>query len=105
MSGKSKFVFALVVPMLFAWTPGVTAQETSETTEANVEEENQQICRRVRITGSNIPRRLCLSEEGWERLSSGGREEMRQNQADRFARTSRDDGSDGTLREDQNGLY
>ena len=97
-------VTMLVLPLSVGF-PVMSYSQESESTEAEAEEESHQICRRIRVTGSNIRRRLCLSQVGWDTLASEGRNELRELQVDRSMETRTDDNTDGTLRDDQTGAF
>lgn len=74
---------ALGVSMLFAVPVYADHHEEGETEEAAVESNpNDRICRRVHVTGSNIPQRICMSRAEWSDLREESQEELRDSNRD-----------------------
>jgi len=70
------------------------AQEDGNEGAAGVEEAatqpnpNERVCRRVHVTGSNIPQRVCMSRAEWAELREESQETLRRNNQDSGANTS-----------------
>jgi hypothetical protein len=83
-------VLALGASLLFA--APVYAQEeqgSDESTEtATAENPNERICRRVHVTGSHIPRRVCMSRSEWTSLREEAQEELEENRRNVESNTS-----------------
>jgi hypothetical protein len=64
------------------------------TTQASTQDNpNERICRRVRVTGSNIPQRVCMSRAEWTELREESQEDLRDNRRDTGSNLSTNDGS------------
>jgi len=48
---------------------------------------NERICRRVHVTGTNIPQRVCMSRAEWSELREESREAIRERQMNDGANT------------------
>lgn len=58
-------------------------QESNSAEEAAVESNpNDRICRRVHVTGSNIPQRVCMKRSEWTELREESQETLQQNRQD-----------------------
>ncbi len=55
---------------------------------ATQENPNERVCRRVHVTGSNIPQRVCMSRAEWSELREESQEAVRENNRDMNANTS-----------------
>lgn len=66
------------------------ADDGSQGDEVTVAQENpnERVCRRVHVTGSNIPQRVCLSRAEWADLQEDSQEALRDNRRDTGANTS-----------------
>lgn len=56
------------------------------------ENPNERICRRVHVTGSNIPQRVCLSRAEWSELREDAQEELRDHNRDSGVNTETETG-------------
>jgi len=50
--------------------------------------ENDRICRRVHVTGSNIPQRVCMTRREWGELREESQEALRDNRDNAGANTT-----------------
>jgi len=55
---------------------------------ATQENPNERVCRRVHVTGSNIPQRVCMSRAEWSELREESQEAVRENNRDTNANAS-----------------
>lgn len=55
---------------------------------ATQENPNERVCRRVHVTGSNIPQRVCMSRSEWSELREESQEAVRENNRDTNANVS-----------------
>ena len=70
---------ALGVSLLCAMPVYAYADEQEGEGETTVESNpNDRICRRVRVTGTNIPQRVCMSRAEWTSLREESREDLRE---------------------------
>lgn len=71
----------------FAQSEGDGSEEVVAT-----ENPNERVCRRVHVTGSNIPQRVCMSRSEWSELREESREALRENNRDSGANTETETG-------------
>jgi hypothetical protein len=75
---------ALALGLALAFAAPVYAEEESQGTEQAETQSNpnDRICRRVRVTGTHIPQRICMSRAEWADLREQSQEELRERNAD-----------------------
>jgi len=79
---------ALGVALLGA-VPAYAEDNGDEAVEVVTQENpNERICRRVHVTGSNIPQRVCMSRSEWSELREESQETLNENRRDTGANTS-----------------
>jgi len=59
---------------------------------ATQENPNERVCRRVHVTGSNIPQRVCMSRSEWSELREESQEALRENNRNSSANTETENG-------------
>jgi len=70
---------ALGAALLYGMPVSAIAQEDSGQIETTaIENPNEQICRRVHVTGSNIPQRICMTRAEWMDLREETVSEVRE---------------------------
>ncbi len=80
---------ALGVSLLCAMPVYAYAEEQESEGETTVESNpNDRICRRVRVTGTNIPQRICMSRAEWTQMREETREDLRESVQNDNANTS-----------------
>ena len=72
----------------------IAQEEGGETETAATENPNERVCRRVHVTGSNIPQRICMKRSEWTAMREESQEQMRDELYDHNS-TASDGGSGG----------
>lgn len=71
-------VLALGASLIFAVPTMAQDEPEGDTVTTTAEQENphERICRRVHVTGSNIPQRVCMTRSEWSALREQSREDL-----------------------------
>jgi|GEM_PF-3308590 len=75
MNHKLKLAMLPLLAIGFIGTPAYAQAETAELEQSEEENLDENICRRVHVTGTRIPQRVCMTRREWISMSNRSRED------------------------------